>query len=554
MGDAKPTIIVRRAEAGEKFTTLDDVKRELDDSMLMICDTAGSIAIAGVMGGQESEVSQRRARFCWSRPPLRGSTTGAPARSCGFIREATYRFTRGIPAELNELAARRAAELMRRYAGGRIVPGMVDAYPVRQQHPVVYTTERDMQRLLGMPVTLHEVRAALQRLDFAVRRVSAIDPNAPAAASFALAFDEGDAFLECTPPWHRLDVAIPADLTEEVARIIGYEHAAMTLMNASLPPQRHFPLYETEERIRDILVSAGLQETINRTLTTPEEHDKLRLGESQPRYVELANPLAPERRALRRAMLVTAFDNLARNQRYAERLTFFEVGRVYLPELGDGVLPKEERRVSIVMAGPRTPRDFYHPNPDEEMDFFDLKGVVELLLDRLGFKQDAMIFRPRPDTYTFGPRCAEVLVNGQPLGLMGEVHPVVRTAFNLPNMRINAAEFVVEPLIKAHWSQDPMTPISPYPVVVEDLAFEVVEEITVRRVLDTIRALGDGRVTTIELFDVYRGTPLAEGAKSLAFRLTYQSTERSLGEKEVEALRRRIVAAVEKETGGKLRS
>jgi phenylalanyl-tRNA synthetase beta chain len=253
-------------------------------------------------------------------------------------------------------------------------------------------------------------------------------------------------------------------------------------------------------------------------------------------------------------MLVTAFDNLARNQRYAERLAFFEVGRVYLPELGDGVLPKEERRVNLVLAGPRDPRDFYHPTPNEEMDFFDLKGVVEILLDRLGFKAAAVEYRVRPDTLTFGPRCAEVVVNGKSLGLMGEVHPAVRRAFGLPDTRVNAAEFVIEPLIKEHWSQDPMLPISPYPVVVEDLAFEVSEDVTVRRVLDAIRSVNDARLVNVELFDLYRGAPLAEGRKSLAFRLTYQSTERPLGEKEAEALRRRIVVAVEKATEGKLRS
>jgi phenylalanyl-tRNA synthetase beta chain len=553
VGDAQPTIIVQRATAGEKFTTLDDLTRTLDDEMLMICDTAGPIAIAGVMGGQESEVGPETHTILLESATFEGINNRRTGQKLRLYSEASYRFTRGIPPELNEIAARRAAELLRRYAGGRIVPGMVDAYPVPRQRNVVYTSERDMRRLLGMPVTLPEVRTALQRLDFAVRRVEAIDPTAPPAASFALAFAEGDLLLECTPPWHRLDIGIPADLTEEVARIIGYEHAAMSLMHAPLPPQRHFPLYETEERIRDILVSAGLQETISRTLTTPEEHDKLRLGEDHPRYIELANPLAPERRAMRRSLLVTAFDNLARNARYAERLAFFEVGRVYLPEQGDGLLPKEERRVSLVLTGPRTPRDFYHPQGDEELDFFDLKGVVELLLDRLGFKPAVVEYRARPETGTFGPRCAEVWVGGQALGLMGEVHPAVRRAFNLPDTRVNAAEFVIAPLIKAHWSQDPMTPISPYPVVVEDLAFEVREEITVQRVLDAVHALNDGRITTVELFDLYRGTPLAPGAKSLALRFTYQSSDRPLGEKEVEALRRRIVGAVEQATEGKLR-
>jgi phenylalanyl-tRNA synthetase beta chain len=404
-----------------------------------------------------------------------------------------------------------------------------------------------------MPVTFYEVRSALQRLDFVVKRVSAIDPEAPAEATFALAQDAGEPLLECRPPWHRLDVRIPADLTEEVARIIGYEHVGMSLLDAPLPPQRHFEIYETEEHVRDILVSAGLQETINRTLTTPEDHDKLRLGGGGP-YVELANPSAPERRVMRRSLLVSAMENLTRNIRFTDRLATFEVGRVYLPEEGDGTLPREERRISLLLVGPRTPRDFYHPNPDEEMDFFDLKGVIEVLLNRLGFKPSAVEYKARPDTETFSPRCAEVWVNGRKAGIMGELHPAVRAAFNLPALRIALAELTVDALVKPHWGQDPMRPISNYPPVVEDLAFEVAEEITVRRIQDVMQATADARLVDIELFDLYRGEPLAAGNKSLAFRLTYQSNERSLTEKEVTFLRQRIVAAVEKDTGGKLRS
>ena len=551
-GDAKPTIIVRRAQAGEKFTTLDNVVRELDDSMLMITDTAGSVAIAGVMGGLESEVSDKTVNVLLESATFEGINNRRTGQKLKLFSEASYRFARSIPAELNALAARRAAELLRLYAGGRIVPGMVDAYPVPQAQPIVYTTERDMRRLLGMPVTFYEVRSALQRLDFAVKRVSTVDANAPAEATFALAHEEGEPYLECLPPWHRLDVRIPADLTEEVARIIGYEHVGMTLLTAPLPPQRHFVVYETEEKMRDILVGAGLQETINRTLTTPEDHDKLRLGGDVP-YVELANPLAPERRAMRRSLLVSVMENLTRNLRFSERMVTFEVGRVYLPEAGDGVLPKEDRRVSLLMVGPRTPRDFYHPNPTDEMDFFDLKGVIETLLNRLGFKSTVVEYRAKPDTETFSPRCAEIWVDGRKAGILGELHPSVRAAFNLPNIRVSLAELSVEALVKPHWGQDPMVPISNYPQIVEDLAFEVTEEITVRRIYDVIRATADARLVDVELFDLYRGEPLAAGNKSLAFRLTYQSNDRPLTEKEVTFLRQRIVAAVEKDTGGKLR-
>ena len=187
------------------------------------------------------------------------------------------------------------------------------------------------------------------------------------------------------------------------------------------------------------------------------------------------------------------------------------------------------------------------------MDFYDLKGVVETLLERLDFKSGEIEYRPRPDTNTFGPRCAEVVVQGTSLGLMGEIHPQVRSAFGLPSVRINAAELSIAPLIRPQWRLDPMQPISPYPPVVEDLAFVVDESVTVRMVEDVIRAAAGALLVELELFDLYRGEPLPDGSKSLAFRLTYQSQESSLRDTDVAKLRERIVRRVEREAGGKLR-
>jgi phenylalanyl-tRNA synthetase beta chain len=556
VGDAQPIIIVRRAAAGEKFTTLDQTERTLDDSMLMIADAAGSLAIAGVMGGLESEVTEQTTTVLLEAATFEGINNRRTAQALKLFSEAGYRFARGIPAQLNPIAARRAAELMRLWAGGRIVPSLVDAYPVPQAQRLVYTTQRDVRRLLGMPVTLEEVAEALRRLDFQVQMVEKVAPSAPAEATFGLACAAGEPLLECIAPWHRLDVAIPADLTEEVARMIGYERVGTTLLAETLPTQRRNELFETEEQVRHILVNLGLQENINIPLTTPENHAKLSMagaGLDDP-YVTLANPIAPERRAMRRTLLVSALESTVRNLRFTNRLTTFEVGRVYLPERGDALLPHEDRRISLVLTGPRQLPSFHtQANPGEELDFYDLKGIVETLLERLGFAATQVVYHAQPDTGTFGPRCAQVLLNDQPLGLLGELHPQVRAAFALPDVRINLAELRIAPLIKPQWSFQPMQPISNYPPVVEDLAFEVAEEVTAHQIQRTIRSMAGELLTTLELFDIYRGDPIPVGHKSMAYRLTYQSPTRSLNEKEVMHLRQRIIAAVEKETGGRLR-
>ncbi len=556
VGDATPTIIVRRAAAGEKFVTLDDAERTLDDSMLMIADSAGSVAIAGVMGGQESEVRDDTRTILLESATFEGINNRRTGQALKLFSAASYRFARSIPATLNDIAARRAATLMMRYAGGRLVPGMVDAYPVPQQAPTVYTTASDMRRILGMEVALEDAASALRKLDFTVATVAEPQPHAHADATFALHRDAGEALLQCVPPWHRLDIRYPADLCEEVARIIGYERVGSTLMDDMLPTQHRNEVVETEEKIRDILIGCGLQDTVNYALTSPENHDKLTPGHSDAtvRYIELANPIAVERRVMRRTLIVSALESLQYNVRYADRLAMFEVGRVYLPEAGDGVLPQEDRRLALMLTGPRTPDSFYSPaGTSGEMDFYDLKGVVETLLTRLGIKAGQIDYAARPDAPAFGPRCAEVRVDGEAIGLLGEIHPRVRAAFDLPDVRVNIAELRVAPLVRPQWRVDPMPPISAFPPVVEDLAFVVNEEVTLRQLVQVIRAAGGDLLVELALFDLYRGDKLPAGAKSLAFRLTYQSQTTNLRDADVAKLRERIVRRVEREVGGKLR-
>ncbi len=558
-GAAKPTIIVRTARPGEKITTLDGVERELDESMLLIADTAGPIAIAGVMGGAETEVHEGTRNILLESATFHGINNRRTAQKLKLHSEASHRFTRGVPATLNPIAARRASELMRQHAQARIVPGLVDAYPAPQPEVQVFTTESEVRRQLGMALPLPRIANVLQKLEFQTEERPSLPADAPGEAVFGLHVAKGEPVLACRVPWHRLDVHVPADLTEEVARMVGYERVETTLMDDALPPQRRNPVLEAEERIRDILVACGLQETINYSLTTPENHDRLHPGgpssqEAGVPYVTLANPLTPERRVMRRSLLVSALENLAYNRRFTERLAVFEVGRVYLPELSEDVRPYEERRLSLLLTGPRRVTNI-HPDPagQEEFDFFDLKGVVETLLERLGFKEDEVTFEARPDTGAFGPRCAEVFVQEQSLGLMGELHPRVRAAWNLPEGRICLAELRLMPLVRPAWQLESMPPISVYPPVIEDLAFVVAEDVTVRQVVDAIRRAGGKLLVGVELFDIYRGDPIPAGQKSLAFRVTYQAVDHSLSEKEVARLRQRIIKTVERETGGKLR-
>ena len=438
------------------MTTLDGVERELDDSMLLITDTLGPIAIAGVMGGAETEVHAGTRNVLLESATFDGINNRRTSQKLKLHSEASQRFTRGVPATLNAIAARRAAHLMREHAGGHIVPGIVDAYPVPQPVRVVYTSESDVQRILGMDVPLPDIAAGLQRLDIASETLEILPAPREELGNgaFGLHIDQGEPLLRCVAPWYRLDIQVPADLAEEVARIIGYEKIGMTLMDDVLPLQRRNLPLETEEKIRDILVGCGLNETISYSLTTVENHDRvmrvpLGSGEQHVPFVTLLNPLSTRRRVMRRDMLVSALENLAYNYRYTQCYPVFEIGRVYWPENGDGVRPQEDPRLCILLTGPRRPPSLY-PDPAgaENFDFFDLKGIIETLLQRLDFTDRDVEFVPeRNPAYT--ATCAWIKLQGGSLGIMGEVDPQVLLNFEIPaGVRVYAAQMHIKPLIR----------------------------------------------------------------------------------------------------------
>ncbi|MBI3287758.1 MAG: phenylalanine--tRNA ligase subunit beta, partial [Chloroflexi bacterium] len=375
-------IITRLARPGETLRTLDGAVRDLQPFNILVADSAGPLSLGGIMGGAESEVHAGSTNIlleaaAWNLINIRRS-----AQTQRIESEAAYRFSRGVHPALAEQGVRRGAELMRQLAGGRVARGFIDPYPGRREPPVVELSLAEVQRSLGMDLDLARVRSTLDSLEFQC------EPSAGQA-------------LRVTVPEHRQDIgAGTADLIEEVARIIGYDQIPVTRMRDELPPQRRNRALEGETRVRDILVGCGLQEVITYSLTHEESVAKLYQG-SPPRqeHIRLANPISSERVILRRTLLNSLLENLSLNLKHRDRVAVFEIGRVYLPEAGDGLLPAEPRRLAIAMAGLRTPRSWTESSP-AILDFFDLKGVIETLLDRLSLPPpnfvalDSLIFHP----------------------------------------------------------------------------------------------------------------------------------------------------------------
>jgi phenylalanyl-tRNA synthetase beta chain len=537
--DEAPAIIVRRAQPWEIMTTLDDIERTLTPDMLLITDPGGPVAIAGVMGGFESEVTSKTTDILLESANFDNISNRRTSQALKLPSEASQRFGRGIPASLTIPTVKRATELVRQLAGGVIAQGIADAYPVPQETVTVEITPAEVERIMGVAVERAEIVGILESLEFKVQMV------------------EGDeARLLVTVPDHRLDVEFPADLIEEIARVYGYDKIPITLMSDELPPQRQNLALEGEEWVRDILAGCGLTEVITYSLTNLESVGKLGLGEAElqeENYVRLANPLTSEREYMRRTLMNHLLETLRDNLRFTDRVAMFEVANVYLPKEGD-LLPDEPRRLGIVMSGPRLTRSWLGASA-EPMDFYDLKGVVETLLIRMGIAE--YTFKPTKHP-TFHPgRTAELRISAlgdKPVAILGEAHPLVREAFDLPDQPVWLAEFDLDTLLVQTEAVHPMRPISRFPPVVEDLAIVVAEEVPAQRVQKVIAWAGGELLIQVTLFDVWRGGQIPTGKKSLAYALTYQGQDHTLGSEEVSRVRERILQQLKEELGAELRA
>ncbi len=547
-GGETPTITVRRAHEGERIVTLDDVERELTPEMLMIADTVGSIAVAGVMGGANTEVTTETTNILLESANFNFINNRRTAAALKLPSQATARFGRGVDPELTIPAARRASEFMRTLAGGAIARGIADAYPRPPETKRILLTTREVRRILGMDVSLEEITRVLESLEFQVAKVPAVEA------------DVSEPGVLVTVPSHRLDVSMAADLVEEIARVIGYENIPATLMRDELPPQRRNLALEGEERVRDLLVGCGLQEVITYSLTTPEAEARLWPDQApEVPYIRLANPISADRVVMRRTLMNSLLENLALNLKHRERVAVFEIGRVYLPEEpgAEPDLPAEPRRLAIAMTGPRevrlwTASDAEKPvRPTDRLDFFDLKGVVDTLMDRLHVE----VAYQATQHPTFHPgRTAVVRVGDVELGVLGEVHPVVRDRFDLPNQRVCLAELDLDALLEAAAKVHLYEPISRYPAVEMDVALVVDDDVPAGRVRELIIQAGGKLLRAVELFDVYRGPQIPEGKKSLAYSLTFQADDRTLTDEEAARLVKRIVGRLEREIGAQLRA
>jgi phenylalanyl-tRNA synthetase beta chain len=533
-----PRIVVRSARPGESLVTLDGVTRPLTPERLLITDAAGPIAVAGVMGGAETEVTAGTTSVLLESASFHFVSIRRTTQALKLPSEASARFGRGVPPAIAAPASLRATGLMQALAGGEAAPGMADCYPAPQDAATVTLSVGDVRRILGVDLPREEIRRILTGLEFACEPV-------------------GESALTVTAPLHRLDVGTGvvgvADLAEELARVIGYDRLPVTELADALPPQRDNRVVDLEERVRDLLALAGLQEIITYRLTTPEREAELAPGEhARPAeaYVRLANPISAERVVLRRTLLPGLLEVMAQNSRLRDRLAFFEIGPVFLPTT-PGALPDEPRRLALGVAGRLAPASWEDPEP-APADFFVLKGAVEALLRGLHLPE--VRFEPASHPATHPGRTARLLVGGEAVGFLGQIRPEVQAAFDLDGPAVYAAELDLERILRGVSLTFPVAAVPRFPPVLQDLALVVDDGVRADELAGLIREAGGALLSAVRLFDVYRGPQVPEGKKSLAFSLAFQAADRTLTEADVEAEKRRILTTVAARFGAQLRA
>jgi len=535
-GGKAPTIITRTAESGETLTTLDDVKHELDDFTELVCDTKGALSIAGVMGGLESEVTGQTENILLEGANWNFINIRKTIQSQRMHSEAGYRFARNVHPALAELGVRLCLKRMAEWSGGQIADGLIDEYPLPYPDPVVMLREAEVERLLGIRLPAKEVAELLTRLEYACEV-------------------KGDTVTAKSPPY-RTDVAEgavgQADAIEDIARLYGYDKIPGARLADELPPQRGNPAEERDRSLQDLLTDMGMQEVVSYRLTSPEAEARL-LPKGSPvqtlAYVEMQNPIAEERRVMRRSVLACALEALERNIRHRERIALFEIGPAFIPVDGQ-LLPDEPQRLALAMSGRRHTTSWDTQNP-QVMDTFDLKGVVEALLEALHVK-DVRFEAAEDPTYHPG-KCARLVAGDVELGYLGELHPLVKENYDFLSFPVLAAELDADALYRLAEKRFESAPVPAYPPVIEDLAMIVADEMPAAQVRETILKAGGFILKDAELFDIFRGEQIGAGNKSLAYRLTWQAPNRTLNDKEVGKMRERVIQVLEKEIKAKIR-
>ena len=536
--NAGPTIIIRRANEGERFTTLDGQERKLTNAMLLIADEAKAIALAGVMGGQNSEINPRTRDVliesaCFSATHIRRT-----AKTLGLRTDASYRFERGADIGITDWASQRCAQLILETAGGQLAEGGVDAYPHPAQPREITLRHEKVAALLGVPLRAEEIEHHLARLGLKVahRRPRPVGAEAPAPepATFRI-------------PTFRVDLKREADLIEEVARLYGVDKIPATRPRGAIGMNAFDAVYDQIAEARRILAGLGLYEAQGQTLLA-----KTKVSEAnEAALVALANPLSSDMDVLRPALIPGLLDSLRHNlHRQTADVALFEIGRVFRRATGaapprasrpeDDRALREERHLAIAMTGRRLPPFWSGDHRDAKLDLYDLKGLLEEFLDQFGLRGVTWTGRPA-DTRLYVESTLVQLGGRLTLGEMGQLSSLLAKQYDLRDA-VLLAELNLETLLARRNTAKSFKPLPQFPGIRRDVAMILPETTSHEAVLDVVKQSKPANLESVELFDVFRGGHVPASQKSVAYAFTYRHAERTLTDAEVNAEQEKLLA------------
>ena len=514
-------IVVRRARNGESIQTLDGVDHDLNDKMLAICDNDKPVAVAGVMGGANSEIMDDTKTVVFESANFHGATVRITAKALGMRTEASGRFEKGLDPRMTLDAVNRACELVEQLGAGEVIDGIIDVDNSDPNHKRLPFEPDKMNALLGLELSAEEQVKLLEKLDFKIEN------------------------NEVVVPFFRTDINRMCDVAEEVARMYGYDKIPTTLYAGEMVQGEFTPSQQAERAAALVCREAGFDESMSHSFISPKFYDMIGWDENDPRRISttILNPLGEDFSVMRTTVLPSMLDNLAHNHAHRNpTASLYELGTIYTPTVKDGkadpdVLPHEEKILTLGSYG--------------RLSFFQFKGAIEALLRELNIKGAS--FAPEKANPSYHPgRCAKVLIDGKEIGVFGTIHPTVAARYGLSG-EVLAAELQMDALLAAIDPEKLYHPLPKFPASTRDIAVLVDDAVPAASMQAAVEKAAGKLLESVKLFDVYKGKGIPEGKKSVAYSLSLRAPDRTLTDEECDKAMRAAISALETEFGAQLR-
>ena len=514
------TIVVERALDGEKFTTLDEIERELDSSILMIKDGSKSVAIAGIMGGLNSEIQDDTTEVIFESANFEGTNIRVSSKKLNLRSESSSRFDKDIDPNLAKLAIDRACALICELGCGEVMEGTIDVYNSVKEERSITVDSKWINKFLGTDISKEEMKEALDSLDLKTK------------------LNGND--LNITIPTFRIDIAIKEDIAEEVARIYGYDKIPTTIFKVATEREPKYKNDILTDVVIETMIGSGVNQSISYSFVSPKVFDKVNIpADSKLRnVVKIKNPLGEDYSVMRTTTLPSIMESLGRNySRNNDYVRLFEIGRTYIPNEDQTKLPTEKNVLTIGIYG--------------DCDYLDLKGIVENVIDGLGITKAKYVRESENPSYHPG-KTASLMVRNKKVGVFGEIHPDVTENYGI-DVDCYVAELDLDALFEASSTTKTYKPLPKFPAVTRDIALLCDDSILVAEIEETIRKAGGNLVEKVQLFDIYKGAQIPESKKSIAYAIAYRDEKKTLEDKDIAKVHDKILKALEHKLGAVLR-